>query len=47
MESVATLPVQFTQNAIIEVKRLMAEEGFDTNTKLRVGVKGGGFKSVR
>ena len=39
-------PVTLTQNAVIEVKRLMNEEGFDTNNKLRVGVKGGGCSGM-
>ncbi len=46
MEAVATMPVTFTQNAINEVKRLMNEAGFDTNTQLRVGVKGGGCSGM-
>jgi iron-sulfur cluster assembly accessory protein len=46
MEAVATLPVTFTEHAINEVKRLMLEEGFDNNTKLRVGVKGGGCSGM-
>lgn len=37
-----TAPVSFTANAITEIKRLMAEPGFDTRQYLRVGVKGGG-----
>ncbi len=46
MDSVATLPVSFTQSAIDEVKRLMNADGFDTTTKLRVGVKGGGCSGM-
>ena len=30
METVATIPVSLTENAIQEVKRLINEEGFDT-----------------
>ena len=41
-----TAPVSFTSNAIEEVKRLMNEDGFDTNQYLRVGVKGGGCSGL-
>jgi len=46
METLITTPVSFTASAIEEVKRLMNEDGFDTNTKLRVGVKGGGCSGM-
>jgi iron-sulfur cluster assembly protein len=46
METQTTLPVKFTTGAISEIRRLMAEEGFDTNKKLRVGVKGGGCSGM-
>jgi iron-sulfur cluster assembly accessory protein len=46
METVATIPVTLTENAIQEVKRLMSEDGFDTTTKLRIGVKGGGCSGM-
>lgn len=46
METVATIPVSLTENAIQEVKRLINEEGFDTTTKLRIGVKGGGCSGM-
>lgn len=39
-------PVQFTAGAVTEIKRLMAEDGFDTSQKLRVGVKGGGCSGL-
>lgn len=39
-------PVQFTAGAVTEIKRLMAEDGFDTTQKLRVGVKGGGCSGL-
>jgi iron-sulfur cluster assembly accessory protein len=45
METVAT-PVSLTESAINELKRLMAEEGFDTTQHLRVGVKGGGCSGM-
>lgn len=39
-------PVLFTASAIEEIKRLMSEDGFDANKKLRVGVKGGGCSGM-
>ncbi|WEK35112.1 MAG: iron-sulfur cluster assembly accessory protein [Candidatus Pseudobacter hemicellulosilyticus] len=42
MEMTSTAPVQFTDGAIVEIRRLMAEPGFDSSNYLRVGVKGGG-----
>lgn len=42
METTISAPVTFTANAIGEIRRLMAEEGFDQSALLRVGVKGGG-----
>lgn len=39
-------PVTLTPNAVAEVKRLMGEEGFDTNKALRIGVKGGGCSGM-
>jgi iron-sulfur cluster assembly protein len=46
MQVTITAPVSFTQSAVNEVKRLMQEEGFDTNQVLRVGVKGGGCSGM-
>ncbi|MFY7963751.1 MAG: HesB/IscA family protein [Chitinophagaceae bacterium] len=46
METLIASPIQFTINAIDEVKRLMNEDGFDKNQKLRVGVKGGGCSGM-
>src|SRR5437016_1802696 len=46
MESVALAPVTLTNRAVVEIKRLMAEEGFDTSKKLRIGVKGGGCSGM-
>ena len=46
METTLTAPVSFTEGAIAEIKRLMAEEGFDKSTLLRVGVKGGGCSGL-
>jgi iron-sulfur cluster assembly protein len=46
METTISAPVSFTDNAIGEIKRLMAEEGFDASKSLRVGVKGGGCSGL-
>jgi len=46
METITLAPVSFTKSAIDEINRLMNEEGFDTNNKLRVGVKGGGCSGM-
>lgn len=46
MEATLTTPVSFTESAVKEIKRLMQEESFDTNKKLRVGVKGGGCSGM-
>jgi iron-sulfur cluster assembly protein len=46
METTISAPLSFTANAIAEIKRLMAEEGFDNSKSLRVGVKGGGCSGL-
>jgi iron-sulfur cluster assembly protein len=46
METTIKTPVQLTEGAIAEIKRLMAEDGFDHNQMLRVGVKGGGCSGM-
>lgn len=46
MELIATSPVSFTSNAVMEIKRLMNAEGFDTTQQLRIGVKGGGCSGL-
>lgn len=46
MENVITTPVTLTAGAIAAIRKLMAEEGFDTTQKLRVGVKGGGCSGM-
>jgi iron-sulfur cluster assembly protein len=46
MEVIASIPVTLTLSAIAEIKRLMSEEGFDTNQQLRLGVKGGGCSGM-
>ena len=39
-------PVTMTEGAIKQIKSLIAQEGFDTTQKLRVGVKGGGCSGM-
>lgn len=46
METAIQQPVTFTPGAITEIRRLMAEEGFDAQQQLRVGVKGGGCSGM-
>jgi iron-sulfur cluster assembly accessory protein len=46
MEAVLKMPVNFTEAAVAEVKRLMTEPDFDTEKMLRVGVKGGGCSGM-
>jgi iron-sulfur cluster assembly accessory protein len=46
MESLIKNPINFTEAAIKEVKRLMSEPDFDDAKILRVGVKGGGCSGM-
>ncbi|HEY1030178.1 MAG TPA: iron-sulfur cluster assembly accessory protein [Flavipsychrobacter sp.] len=46
METIVQSPVSLTQGAVNEVKRLMAEPGFESGQYLRVGVKGGGCSGL-
>ena len=46
MESLIKNPINFTDNAIAEIKRLMTEPDFDSAKMLRVGVKGGGCSGM-
>jgi iron-sulfur cluster assembly accessory protein len=46
MESIIKNPINFTESAIAEVKRLMNEPDFDVTKILRVGVKGGGCSGM-
>ena len=39
-------PVHLTEGAIREIKRLLAEPGFDATQFLRLGVKGGGCSGL-
>lgn len=38
--------VNLTDNAVFELKRLMAADGFDSSKFLRIGVKGGGCSGL-
>jgi iron-sulfur cluster assembly protein len=46
METLTTIPVHFTEGAIKQIQKLMAEPGFDKTQLLRVGVKGGGCSGL-
>lgn len=47
METTTTIvPVTLSEGAVHEIKRLMAEPGFDNTQQLRVGVKGGGCSGM-
>ena len=46
METAVNSPVKLTESAVREVKRLMAEPGFDQEQNLRIGVKGGGCSGL-
>ncbi len=46
MESIIKNPINFTDSAILEVKRLVAAPDFDSSKMLRVGVKGGGCSGM-
>jgi len=40
------IPVTLTKEAVVAIRKLMAQEGFDTTQVLRVGVKGGGCSGM-
>ncbi|WP_276134695.1 HesB/IscA family protein [Polluticoccus soli] len=46
MDTTIQSPVALTEGAIAEVKKLMADPGFDATQFLRVGVKGGGCSGL-
>ena len=46
METMTLSPVQFTEGAVAEIRRLMQEPSFDAAQQLRVGVKGGGCSGL-
>ena len=46
MEAMVSAPVTLTASTVKEVRRLMAEPGFEDGQYLRVGVKGGGCSGM-
>ena len=46
METTIQSPLHFTPQAVEEIRQLMNAEGFDKNTFLRIGVKGGGCSGL-
>ena len=46
METTVKPPINFTEPAVAEIKRLMGVDGFDSQKLLRVGVKGGGCSGM-
>ena len=46
METIVQSPIALSEGAVAEVKRLMAEPGFEANQYLRIGVKGGGCSGL-
>jgi iron-sulfur cluster assembly protein len=46
METLTQSPIQFTEGAINEIKRLTNEPDFDRTKLLRIGVKGGGCSGL-
>ncbi len=46
MEAAAIIPVSLTEGAIIQIKKLMEKDNFDSAKYLRIGVKGGGCSGM-
>jgi iron-sulfur cluster assembly accessory protein len=46
METMVESPLEFTAQAVAEIRRLMNEPGFDSDNFLRIGVKGGGCSGL-
>ena len=46
MEPIIKIPVNLTDSAVNEVKRIIAEPSFDSSKMLRIGVKGGGCSGM-
>jgi iron-sulfur cluster assembly accessory protein len=46
MNTLTETPVKFTSGAVEEIRRLIAEPGFDASQRLRIGVKGGGCSGM-
>jgi len=46
MDIQTIIPVSFSANALEEIRRLMSQENFKREDKLRIGVKGGGCSGM-
>ena len=46
METTTKSPIQLTEGALREVRRIMSKPGFDSSQYLRIGVKGGGCSGM-
>lgn len=46
MTTETATPVRLTPGALVELKRLQSEPGFDNSNVLRIGVKGGGCSGL-
>ena len=46
METTTNTPVTLTPGAVAQIRKLMAEPGFDSRQALRIGVKGGGCSGM-
>jgi iron-sulfur cluster assembly accessory protein len=46
METLVESPLEFSAQAVAEIRRLMNEPGFDSDNFLRIGVKGGGCSGL-
>jgi iron-sulfur cluster assembly accessory protein len=46
MNTMTESPIKFSAGAVTELKRLMADPGFDFSNALRIGVKGGGCSGL-
>src|SRR5260221_322829 len=46
MDTTISTPVALTKEAVIAIRKLMAQDNFDTTQFLRIGVKGGGCSGM-
>jgi len=46
METIVESPLNFSRQAVEEIRRLMSEPGFNNDQFLRIGVKGGGCSGL-
>jgi iron-sulfur cluster assembly protein len=46
MQTTTSNPISFTESAVLELKKLIAEKGYDQSQALRIGVKGGGCSGL-